>query len=297
MRKEQADWNSQVFDKDNKNRVEYGMLIWDAIETQHHLFSATDLKLIEYLRQTPNIVFKSITEVIEESGVSYGSVIRFTKKLGCSGFQDFKIRLAGENHQLEPLTDEEVLGTSWTENFLRSARQQLLVTARNCDNKVLSEIVQRIINARQILVVGVGGSYPVAQELTYRLLRMGFANTSIESDEHAQGYRISMLGPKDLLIVFSYSGSTKSILDTARLAKHAHVHVAVFTNYVKSPLMELADSALITSIREPALQAELGTKLPFYFLLELLCESLYEASEPAREALEHTSEAVSDKLL
>lgn len=273
------------------------MLIWDAIETQHHLFSATDLKLIEYLRQTPNIVFKSITEVIEESGVSYGSVIRFTKKLGCSGFQDFKIRLAGENHHLEPLNDEEVLGTSWMENMLRTARQQLLVTARNCDKAVLSTIVQRIINARQILVIGVGGSYPVAQELTYRLLRMGFANTSIESDEHAQGYRISMLGPKDLLIVFSYSGSTKSILDTARLAKQAHVHIAVFTNYVKSPLMEHADSALITSIREPALQAELGTKLPFYFLLELLCESLYEESKPAREALEHTSEAVSDKLL
>ena len=71
MREKQADGSPKVFDKDNENRVEYGMLIWDAIETQQHLFSATDLKLIEYLRQTPNIVFKSITEVIEESGVSY----------------------------------------------------------------------------------------------------------------------------------------------------------------------------------------------------------------------------------
>lgn len=74
------------------------MLLWDKIETQSNVFSSTEQKLISYIKKNPQIIFKTITEVIEESGVGYGTIIRFCKKIGCSGFQDFKIRLATENN-------------------------------------------------------------------------------------------------------------------------------------------------------------------------------------------------------
>ncbi|MDD3930471.1 MAG: MurR/RpiR family transcriptional regulator, partial [Sphaerochaeta sp.] len=67
------------------------MLITDIMESQSNQFSATELKLVAYIRNNPNIIFKTITEVIEESKVGYGSIIRFCKKIGCEGFQDFKI--------------------------------------------------------------------------------------------------------------------------------------------------------------------------------------------------------------
>lgn len=273
------------------------MLLWDTIETQRTMFSATDLKLIEYIREHPNIVFKSITEVLEESGVSYGSIIRFTKKIGCSGFQDFKIRLAAENSQLETQAKAGDDASSFAESYLRDAEKQLKITVRNIDERELVRVARLLTDAQRIVVTGVGGSFPMADELVYRLLRMGFDNVTLDADEHTQAYRIATLGPEDLLVVFSYSGSTKSILETVGLAKRHGVRIVSFTNHVKSPLMELSDCSLITSILVPALQAELATKLPFYFLIELLSSYLYEVHNPARLALQSTYDAVSDKQI
>ncbi len=273
------------------------MLLWDTIETQNNLFSATDKRFIAYIRSNPNIIYMSITEVIEESGISYGSIIRFTKKVGCSGFQDFKIRLAGENSQLETndkKSDEEI---SFVDNFHQTTEKQLTITSRNIDENILIDITKRFINARQIMVIGAGGSHPMVEELVYRLVRLGFNNVSHEQDEHYQAYRVSMLEPSDLLIVFSFSGSTKSILEIVKLAKESEVQVVAFTNHLKSPLSDLVDISLIAASHVPALKAELGTKIPFYYLIELLSQYIYKESEYAKKALHRTYEVVADKQI
>ncbi len=273
------------------------MLLWDTIETQKTLFSATDEKLITYIRNNPNIVFKSITEVIEESGVSYGSIIRFTKKVGCSGFQDFKIRLAGENSQLDITGGGENRELEFMDQFFQTTQEQLTITSRNINESALLDLTDRIIQARRILVIGVGGSYPMVEECVYRLIRLGISQVSHEADEHYQAYRVGTLGPEDLLIVFSFSGSTKSILETVRLAKESGVQIAAFTNQMKSLLSDLADVSLIPAIRVPGYKAELGTKLPFYYLIELLSQYIYNRSSKAQDSLQKTYSAVSDKQI
>ena len=65
------------------------MLITDIMESQSNQFSATELKLVAYIRNNPNIIFKTITEVIEESKSDW-MIIRFLQEIGCGvpGFQD-----------------------------------------------------------------------------------------------------------------------------------------------------------------------------------------------------------------
>ncbi|ADK81372.1 MurR/RpiR family transcriptional regulator [Sediminispirochaeta smaragdinae] len=271
------------------------MLLWDKIETQSNVFSSTEQKLISYIKKNPQIIFKTITEVIEESGVGYGTIIRFCKKIGCSGFQDFKIRLATENNHVEQIKEGD--NGSFLESYRKKVIKQLNSTVRNTDEAALLETAQHIIAARKIIVIGFGGSFPMAQDFVYRLLRLGFGNISLDADEHVQAYRVSLLSPEDLLVVFSFSGATKGILETVKLAKKAKARIVSFTNHIKSPLIELSDCSMITAIKIPALQAELSTRLPFYFLIEVLTTLLYENYPEVRKALELTYDAVADKQI
>ena len=269
------------------------MLLMDKIDTQLNTFTSTELKLVSYIRTHPNIIFKTINEVIEESSVGYGTVIRFCKKIGCAGFQDFKIRFATENSK----DQAEIEEISYFEKYRKQAIKQLNITSRNIDEETFLSMVERIVNAQKIVVIGFGGSFPMAQEFTYRLLRMGFDSISLDADNHIQSYRVSLLSEKDMVFVFSFSGTTKEILETVRLAKKVKAQIVSFTNHVKSPLIALSDCYMITSIRIPALQAELGTRLPFYFLIEILTNYLYETHEKIRQAVKITYDAVSKKQI
>jgi DNA-binding MurR/RpiR family transcriptional regulator len=271
------------------------MLITDIIESQGNQFSATERKLVDYIRNNPNIIFKTITEVIEESKVGYGSIIRFCKKIGCEGFQDFKIRLATENTNGEKKSDLEE--DSLLGSYRKLVFKQLNVTMRNIDDKTIIDIAQSIMQARKIVLLGFGGSYPMAEEFSYRLLRKGFDNTSLDADNHVQSYRVSLLNEEDVVFVFSFSGTTKEILDTVNVAKKYNAKIISFTNHVKSPLVKLSDMFLITAIRIPALEAELGTRLPFYFIIEVLTNYLYDNYQQVRDALKITYDSVAKKQM
>lgn len=271
------------------------MLITDIIESQSNQFSKTEQKLVAYIRATPNVIFKTITEVIEETGVGYGSIIRFCKKIGCAGFQDFKIRLATENTDIGH--KNEAQENSLLGSYKKFVCRQLDVTMRNVDDNTIIEIAKSIISSRKIVLLGFGGSFPMAEEFRYRLLRMGFDNVSLDADNHIQSYRISLLDECDSVFVFSFSGTTKEILDTVGVAKKMNAKVISFTNHVKSPLIKLSDLFLITAIRIPALEAELGTRLPFYFLIEVLSTYLYDNYQSVREALKITYDSVAKKQM
>jgi DNA-binding MurR/RpiR family transcriptional regulator len=95
----------------------------------------------------------------------------------------------------------------------------------------------------------------------------------------------------------SHSGSTKEILEAVRQAKQKGARIVSITNYSKSPLADLSDLVVSTGIWEQALQAEVGTRLPFYFLIELLCIRLLAVRPKGADYIQITSDSVSSRLL
>ena len=54
-------------------------------------FNMAEKRLTEYiLKNTDKVILQKIRDLEYESGVSYATIIRFTKKLGFSGFKEFK---------------------------------------------------------------------------------------------------------------------------------------------------------------------------------------------------------------
>lgn len=257
-------------------------------------FARVERRFAEHVLRDPEIEYKSITRVAEESGVAYTSIIRFCQKLGYSGFHDFKIRIAvgrGTREQRTRTHEEH-----WLAEALSRTTRQLEVAATAVSEETVAEAARVLASAANILTIGAAGSFPTALELTYRLVRLGAAATD-ESDSHMQAIRASLLSANDVLVAISSSGSTREIIEAATVAKKAGAYVLTVTSQAKSPLADLSDLILTTGLWEEPLEAEIGARLPFYFLIEVISAALLEQKPDAEEKLEQTSDSVVSRQL
>ena len=271
------------------------MLLTDQIRSTMDSLGTAEKKIAEYVLSHDNLIYKTINEVIDESGAGYGTVIRYCKKLGCSGFQDFKIRLAfeqGSNHA----QDHTEKPHDVIREMLHRSFENLRIVERNLKISHLEKVVEAILEAKKILVIGVAGSFPTALELTYRLVRFGFDAEGI-SDEHLQAIRASVLTSSDLLIAVSFSGATSGILHAMETARRSGATTVSITNFAKAPIVSLSDHVLFTATWEEALEAEVGTRLPFYFIIEVLTKLIIEKSDSAAQMVKRTFDSVSSKQI
>jgi DNA-binding MurR/RpiR family transcriptional regulator len=258
-------------------------------------FTAAEKKFARYVLATEDLIYRSITSATEESGSGYGTIIRFCQRMGFSGFQDFKIKLALERRSSEE-DGGPARGKGWLGKAAERASEQLRATAAEMDESAVARASRIIIRARHILVAGVAGSFPSALDLSYRLSRMGLPAIA-ESDTHMQSIRASTMTEKDVLVAISFSGSTREILEAVGLARAAGTPVVAVTNYPRSPLADVSQIVLCASRWEEVLDAEIGSRLPLHFIVESLCERVFKDSAGSEDALKKTADSVAARLL
>ena len=102
-----------------------------------------------------------------------------------------------------------------------------------------------------------------------------------------------------MILVFSYSGSTKDMESTLQTAKMHGVPIILITHYPNSRAAEFADVVLLCGYNEGPLQsgsipAKVGQMLLIDCLFYGFCRKNPEATAAARSA---TAEAIAQKLL
>ena len=69
------------------------------------------------------------------------------------------------------------------------------------------------------------------------------------ADSHMQSINIALASPKDVILFFSYSGSTKDMEDIMNIAKDRNVPIILVTHFPKSRAAEFADVILLCKSR------------------------------------------------
>ncbi|WP_324669511.1 MurR/RpiR family transcriptional regulator [Geochorda subterranea] len=249
------------------------------------------------LDHAPEVVYSSITEVAEQAGVSEATVIRLCRALGFGGFQELKIALsremvAPERHIHQDIQRGDDLATAIRKVY-QANHQALDDTLANLQVRELDALIRAIRNSRRIHLYGSGTSGLSAMDAHYKLMRIGIESMPY-TDVHWRASGAALLGPDDLAIVFSHSGSTKDVVDAAALAKRRGATVAAITNRRQSPLARYADILLVTAAEEtpfgsggiPSIIAQLSI---IDALFVGLCLADYDK---ALEWLERTAEGV-----
>jgi DNA-binding MurR/RpiR family transcriptional regulator len=212
------------------------------------------------LRQPEMAIYASVNEVAAVSTVSEATVMRFCRILGFKGFQDFKIALAREMVIPSPRFYEEVGDEGEDEvatvrKVFQTNGVALQDTLEILEIEAMKEAAQLLLTARQIMVVGVGGSGPAVTYAGNRFLLLGL-KAYMCTDFYLMLMAASMLSRQDVVLAISNLGTTREIVETAGIARDKMARVICITNNSLSPLARMSNPVLVTASREVTLPEE-----------------------------------------
>lgn len=214
----------------------------------------SERKIAEIILKRPHsVVTASVAEVARDADVSQPTVVRFCRSIGCSGYQDFKLRLAqdlatgGTPYVDADLTPEDPVADVAAKVIGRAI--SALSRMRNQLNAVsLSRAVDIIGEAKRIEIYGFGASGVVAQDAQNKFFRMG-TPVIAHTDVHVQAMAASILGPDGVVIAISHTGRTRELLRSVDLALDGGAQVIAITSG-GSPLAEKATVPLLVDVDE-----------------------------------------------
>ncbi len=281
--------------------------ILELITEQYHTLTRSSRKLADYiLANVHDTQYMSISTLAEKSGVSEASITRFCKSLGLSGYNNLKLALAKATYITDigdpsddpsNITSQDTLGIIFHKLYDANVIS-LNETMELLDETEISKAVDLLSDADRVFCFGQGGSMVMAMEAWARFSTATSRFIHIE-DSHMQVMSISLATEKDVILFFSYSGSTKDMEDIMRIAKERRVSIILVTHFRNSRATEYADVVLLCGYNESPLQSgSVAAKIGQLFIIECLfyvfCKRNPEVYSKARSA---TVEAIMPKLL
>lgn len=223
-------------------------------------FRDSERKAAEYiLANSREVINLPITQLAEQIGVSEATIIRMCKKAGFSGFQELKITLAMENVPPLKAVHEEIQEGDDLDTVLKKVFTANRMTLESTLNVLsvgeLKRAIDAIAAAERVYVFGVGGSGPVAHDAAHKIMKTG-KGVAAYDDTHMQATAASLMGPKDVVIAISHSGSTRDVIDALQLAKKNGATTIGIANYARAPLDRVLDIKLSTSSNETLYRTE-----------------------------------------
>lgn len=235
-------------------------------------FTKSEHKIYNYIvSNTDQVLYHSLTELSELSGVAEATVLRFFRKLGFKGFQDFKFSLAQEV-SVNPTNDES--DETYIEKIKNNMVQAIESSYEILELKSLQAAIDIIDHSYDVVIFGVGSSGIAGQDMENRLMRIG-KHANVITDPHAQVMRATTMSKGTVVIAISLTGSTKDIVDSVKIAKKNNATIIALTNYIKSPLTKYSDHVLLSAAKESPLDSgSLVSKITQLFLIDLICTGL-----------------------
>ena len=216
--------------------------------------SRSEALVAEYIAShTDEVINLSVSALADCCGVSDPTIIRACRNLGFSGYQALKIALIqGMNAPISYTGEEVDAGDDMQRavgKVFGAATDALNLTRHNLNTDDMKAAADALLNANKILIFGVGGSAAVAADVQHKFMRLGL-NATAYSDMNVQTIGAAYAGEKDVVFAISHSGSSKAVVDNARLAKSNGATVISLSSMGKSPITETADISLFTSANE-----------------------------------------------
>jgi DNA-binding MurR/RpiR family transcriptional regulator len=241
-----------------------------AIAQRHRALSGRLQQIAEFVLDHPTeVALGTVAEVAGRSGVPPSAIVRFAHALGFGGFTQmqqvfrsrlvagvapsYKARLARMKHEEKSVLGrkpEAVLG-----RFVAEAQSALVTLSQSARARELDAAIAILGKARDIYLLGLGGSFPVAAHLAYVLRKLGRRVVLLDGIGGSIQEQSHPASSDDALVAISFKTYYP---DTARLFPELvarNVPAISITDSLLSPIVEGASVVFeIQDMPEPALR-------------------------------------------
>ena len=185
-------------------------------------------------------------------GVSESTVVRFANELGFEGYPELQqalkklIRSRLTSVQRMEVTNSLIGEGDIQEKVLSSDISKIRQTMEEIDRQSFDDAVDRIVNAKNIYIIGVRSSSTLAGFLNYSL-RMIFDNVRfVQTTSGSEMFeQIMQVGGGDVMFAISFPRYSTRIINAVEYAKGRGADVVALTDSKLSPIAAYADQLLI----------------------------------------------------
>ncbi len=180
------------------------------------------------LNHAAQVMHSSMADLAREVGVSEPTIVRFCRAIGCSGFQDLKLKLAqslaaGASFGQFSISEDDSI-EELSHKIFDTTLATLMDVRESLDADAMEQAILAMAEARRVEFYGFGGgpraggapAGPLASDAQHKFFRLQ-VSTAAYSDPHMQAMSAVTLGPYDVAVAISQTGRTKDLLHSASL--------------------------------------------------------------------------------
>ena len=223
----------------------------------------------------------SSQQVTQKLHISQAALTRFAKKCGFTGYREFVFQYQHQaskpdthSHRHSPLTKRVLRSYS----IMREQTQDLI------DEAQLERVAQLIEDAERVYFFGTGSSGLVAREMKLRFMRLGVVCEAL-TDQYGFAWTTSIMDENCLVLGFSLSGTTPSILDSLLDAKEMGAKTILFTSAPNKNSQAYTETVLVASHSQPSYIQRISAQLPMLFLIDLVYAYFLEINRKSKEKI------------
>jgi DNA-binding MurR/RpiR family transcriptional regulator len=254
------------------------------------------------LERPEEVVGWSGRELARRSDTSESVLFGLVRKLGISGFKEFKIALlrdeVAEQARVElgifnvPVHSGSPLPVQIQE-VLEAYGANLAETGRLLAAEPLDDVAKAIADASLVTLLGMGASLSVATLAENVLARIGIP-CRLSLDSHQQLLQMLQTNERHVVVAFSFSGETRETMEALSVARDAGAKTIAMTAFVPSSVAAQADLIVQVPVVNPT-RYRVGlvdAVLPYLVVLDLLAIRIGSGRDVARlrERVEDTIE-------
>ena len=249
-----------------------------------HFEELTELEqeIARYFLQLDTIMDDlSSQQVTQKLHVSQAALTRFAKKCGFTGYREFVFQYQHQankqdthSHQHSPLTKRVLRSYS----NLREQTQDLI------DEEQLERVAQLIDDAERVYFFGTGSSGLIAREMKLRFMRLGVVCEAL-TDQDGFAWTTSIMDENCLVLGFSLSGTTQSVLDSLLDAKEMGAKTILFTSAPNKNSQAYTETVLVASHSQSSYIQRISAQLPMLFFIDLIYAYFLEINRESKEKI------------
>ena len=280
--------------------------VFTRINREYYQLTSAEKKIADYmLLQRQECQYMSISEMAEVADVAEATVSRFCRRLGYKGYSAFKLAVAGSasggQRPMSPLYgeihSEDSVGDMCQKIYAADV-DAITQTLALINPEAVTTAADLILSADRVLFMGLGGSMVLAREAAH-LFSTALPYCYPVDDSHFQAIRCALLTSRDVVVYFSYSGSTKDLVDVMKIARDRGAKTILITRFPKSPGAASANVVLECGAREGPLQmGSVAARMGQLYLIDVLFNEVCRRDmDTCRERRKQVADALADKHL
>ena len=223
----------------------------------------------------------SSQQVTQKLHISQAALTRFAKKCGFTGYREFVFQY---QHQASKPDTHSPKHSPLTKRVLRSYSIMREQTQDLIDEEQLERVAQLIDDAERVYFFGTGSSGLIAREMKLRFMRLGVVCEAL-TDRDGFAWTTSIMDENCLVLGFSLSGTTQSVLDSLLDAKEMGAKTILFTSAPNKNSQAYTETVLVASHSQSSYIQRISAQLPMLILIDLIYAYFLEINRESKEKI------------